>query len=207
MTSSLLSAVGLSAGPAATAALSASIKWIVKDGVGALGRLIVGRWGAGNRGCEGEGVVTFTPRPRKKRPIKLPIGPAPELLWIEQWSKGQGEGGNRLLPWILHPSLSQQCRPSATFFLFSRFSVEFDEDPRRWRMVAELLSTAGMGLEVCTMLVPQHFLALACGGKFMQVGVWGCSGIEGVGKGRLRLGDSGPKALSVTGSVLWVPYD
>lgn len=53
VTSSLLSAVGLSAGPAATAALSASIKWIVKDGVGALGRLIVGRWGARDGGGQG----------------------------------------------------------------------------------------------------------------------------------------------------------
>ncbi|KAG2448238.1 hypothetical protein HYH02_006823 [Chlamydomonas schloesseri] len=92
VTSSLLSAVGVSAGPTATVALSASIKWIVKDGVGALGRLIVG----------------------------------------------------------------------------SRFSAEFDEDPRRWRMVAELLSTCGLGLEVATVLYPQYFLALACSGKFAQ---------------------------------------
>ncbi|KAG2489606.1 hypothetical protein HYH03_011886 [Edaphochlamys debaryana] len=92
VTSSLLSAVGVSAGPAATVALSASIKWIVKDGVGALGRLIVG----------------------------------------------------------------------------SRFSAEFDEDPRRWRMVAEALSTAGLGLEVATVAAPQHFLLLACAGKFCQ---------------------------------------
>lgn len=43
VTSSLLAAVGVSSSPAATVALSASIKWIVKDGVGALGRLIIGR--------------------------------------------------------------------------------------------------------------------------------------------------------------------
>ncbi|KXZ56959.1 hypothetical protein GPECTOR_1g865 [Gonium pectorale] len=92
VTSSLLAAVGVSAGPATTVALSASIKWIVKDGVGALGRLIVG----------------------------------------------------------------------------SRLNVEFDEDPRRWRLVAEALSTAGMGLEVATSLVPMYFLPLACAGKFCQ---------------------------------------
>ncbi|EFJ42799.1 hypothetical protein VOLCADRAFT_119273 [Volvox carteri f. nagariensis] len=91
-TSSLLTAVGVSTSPAATVALSASIKWIIKDGVGALGRFIVG----------------------------------------------------------------------------SRFSAEFDEDPRRWRLVAELLSTAGLGLEVATSLYPQSFMLLASAGKFGQ---------------------------------------
>ncbi|GIL51565.1 hypothetical protein Vafri_7534 [Volvox africanus] len=92
VTSSLLAAVGISASPATTVALSASIKWIIKDGVGALGRLLVG----------------------------------------------------------------------------SRFSAEFDEDPRRWRLVAELLSTMGLGLEVATSLYPQSFMLLACSGKFCQ---------------------------------------
>ncbi|GIL86926.1 hypothetical protein Vretimale_15536 [Volvox reticuliferus] len=92
VTSSLLAAVGVSTSPAATVVLSASIKWIIKDGVGALGRLLVG----------------------------------------------------------------------------SRFAAEFDEDPRRWRLVAELLSTAGLGLEVATSLYPQSFMLLACTGKFCQ---------------------------------------
>ena len=35
-------ALGVSAGPAATVATSAAIKWITKDGLGAAGRLIVG---------------------------------------------------------------------------------------------------------------------------------------------------------------------
>jgi hypothetical protein len=41
-TSSLLQAVGLSAGPVATTAASAAMKWITKDGIGALGRFVVG---------------------------------------------------------------------------------------------------------------------------------------------------------------------
>ncbi len=41
-TSSLLQAVGVSAGPAATTAASAAIRWITKDGLGALGRFVVG---------------------------------------------------------------------------------------------------------------------------------------------------------------------
>lgn len=90
---------------------------------------------------------------------------------------GRGPGGWRalgrdtgLLPWTTPPPHPHSTAALLPRVLCSRFSAEFDDDPRRWRMVAELLSTAGMGLEVCTLLVPQHFLALACGGKFMQVG-------------------------------------
>lgn len=38
----LLQAIGLGLGPAATAGTSAAIKWITKDGLGAVGRLFVG---------------------------------------------------------------------------------------------------------------------------------------------------------------------
>ena len=41
-TSSLLAAVGIGAGPLGTAAASAAIRWIIKDGIGALGRLVIG---------------------------------------------------------------------------------------------------------------------------------------------------------------------
>lgn len=42
ITSSLLAAVGLKAGAGTAAAGAASIRWITKDGIGALGRLLVG---------------------------------------------------------------------------------------------------------------------------------------------------------------------
>ena len=41
ITSSLLAAVGLKAGAGTAAAGAASIRWITKDGIGALGRLLV----------------------------------------------------------------------------------------------------------------------------------------------------------------------
>lgn len=66
-TSSLLKAVGIGLGPAGTAAAAAAIKWITKDGIGALGRFLVG----------------------------------------------------------------------------GRLGLEFDDDPRRWRMMAEALTTTG----------------------------------------------------------------
>ena len=42
VTSTLLTAVGIGASPTAAAAANASIKWITKDGIGALGRFFVG---------------------------------------------------------------------------------------------------------------------------------------------------------------------
>ncbi|GFR40703.1 hypothetical protein Agub_g1295, partial [Astrephomene gubernaculifera] len=50
----------------------------------------------------------------------------------------------------------------------SRFSAEFDEDPRRWRLAAEVLTSAGLALEASTCLAPHLFLQLACAGKFCQ---------------------------------------
>ena len=45
VTSSLLKAVGIDAGAAGAATAAASIRWITKDGIGALGRLLVGAAG------------------------------------------------------------------------------------------------------------------------------------------------------------------
>lgn len=37
----------------------------------------------------------------------------------------------------------------------------FDEDPKRWRMIAEAFTTTGYALEVGTALFPQNFVLLA----------------------------------------------
>ena len=95
VTSSLLRAVGVGAmpgGAAGAAASAAAIKWLTKDGVGALGRLLVG----------------------------------------------------------------------------SRLGREFDDDPRRWRMAAEALTSLGLALEVATALAPSQFLLLASAGTFAR---------------------------------------
>jgi Vitamin B6 photo-protection and homoeostasis len=43
-----------------------------------------------------------------------------------------------------------------------RLSTVFDEDPKRWRMLAEALGTLGMSLEIATAFAPpQAFLLLA----------------------------------------------
>lgn len=96
-TSSLLKAVGIGAGAAGAAATGAAARWLLKDGIGALGRFLVG------------GV-----------------------------------------------------------------SSRFDEDPKHWRMMAELLSTGGIALEIATLLRPDLFVFLAGGGTLAKVR--GCVG-------------------------------
>jgi hypothetical protein len=93
VTSSLLRAAGLGTGAATAVATGAAIKWITKDGFGALGRFVV--------------------------------------------------GGS-----------------------LARF---FDEDPRFWRFSSDLVSSAGLALEIGTAAVPSMFLLLAGVGNFTKV--------------------------------------
>lgn len=93
ITSSLLAAVGLKAGAGTAAAGAASIRWITKDGIGALGRLLV----------------------------------------------SAGRGG-----------------------------TVFDEDPKRWRMIAEGFTSTGRALEIATAVFPQQFVLLAGLGNFTK---------------------------------------
>lgn len=86
--SSMLSALGVGNGPAASVGLSAGIKWVTKDGIGAAGRLFVG----------------------------------------------------------------------------GKLGTSIDEDPKRWRMIAEAFTTAGLFLEIATQLSPANFVLLAGGG-------------------------------------------
>ncbi len=107
-TSNLLQAVGVSAGAMGTTAAAAAIKWITKDGIGALGRLLVG----------------------------------------------------------------------------GRLSTVFDEDPKRWRMNAEFITTTGLALEIVTGLFPGNFLVrcwwCGVGGVLVVVVVacWWCAGSD-----------------------------
>ncbi|XP_024531511.1 protein root UVB sensitive 5 [Selaginella moellendorffii] len=85
ITSSLLQAVGLSTEPGSAAAASAAIKWVTKDGLGAVGRLFIG----------------------------------------------------------------------------GRFGGVFDEDPKQWRLYAEVIGSFGGLFELATPLAPDYFLLLA----------------------------------------------
>lgn len=90
--SSMLKALGVGSGPADAVGLSAAIKWITKDGIGAAGRLFVG----------------------------------------------------------------------------GKLGYMFDEDPKRWRMIAEIFTTTGLFLEIATQVSPNDFVILAGGGTIAK---------------------------------------
>lgn len=88
----MLKALGVGISPAGAVGFSAAIKWVTKDGLGAVGRMVVG-------------------------------------------------GG---------------------------LSSKFDEDPRRWRMIAELITTTGLALEIATQVYPVNFILLAGTGNLCK---------------------------------------
>lgn len=90
--SSMLKALGMDIQPVAAVGFSAGIKWVIKDGIGALGR----------------------------------------------------------------------------FFVGGRLGEAFDEDPKRWRMIAEGISTLGLALEIATQIYPSHFVLLAGSGTLAR---------------------------------------
>ena len=53
-------------------------------------------------------------------------------------------------------------------FVGARLSDVFDEDPRRWRMIAEGITTIGLALEITTQLSPSNFVALAGAGTLAK---------------------------------------
>ena len=42
-----------------------------------------------------------------------------------------------------------------------RGGAVFDEDPKRWRLIAEFFTTTGRALEIATAVFPQNFVLLA----------------------------------------------
>ena len=53
-----------------------------------------------------------------------------------------------------------------------RGGTVFDEDPKRWRLIAEGFTTSGRALEIATAVFPQQFVLLA-GVRGGVVGGWG----------------------------------
>lgn len=49
-----------------------------------------------------------------------------------------------------------------------RLSRVFDEDPKRWRMVSEFITTGGLALEIATQLHPSSFVLLAGSGTLAK---------------------------------------
>lgn len=49
-----------------------------------------------------------------------------------------------------------------------RLAGVFDEDPRRWRMIAVGFATIGLALEIATTAFPANFIVLAGAGNFSK---------------------------------------
>jgi hypothetical protein len=65
--------------------------------------------------------------------------------------------------WLLKDGIGSLGR-----ILVSSLGPELDDDPRRWRMIAEILASVGIGLEVSTSIFPWLFLPLAALGNFLK---------------------------------------
>lgn len=52
-----------------------------------------------------------------------------------------------------------------------RGGTVFDEDPKRWRLIAEGFTTSGRALEIATAVFPQNFVVLA-GMLFSLKALW-----------------------------------
>ncbi|XP_064937976.1 protein root UVB sensitive 5-like isoform X2 [Musa acuminata AAA Group] len=57
-------------------------------------------------------------------------------------------------------------------FIGGRLGNLFDDDPKRWRMYADFIGSAGSIFELGTQLNPEYFLPLAAFGNFAKEEVW-----------------------------------
>jgi Vitamin B6 photo-protection and homoeostasis len=139
-TSSLLQAVGVHPGAAGTAGATAAVKWITKDGIGAFGRLLVGTV---------QTLSTLTAAHGSRS------GPTTScILALQPCCRCQDD--------VLHVCVCQLGQVPSLTQVGGRLGTVFDEDPKRWRMLAEALGTLGMSLEIATAFAPpQAFLLLA----------------------------------------------
>jgi hypothetical protein len=84
------------------------------------------------------------------RPRALPAG---------THARGCSGRGRRRSPW-------RACRARAQ--VGGRLAGVFDEDPKRWRLTAEVFKTAGLAAEIATQFFPGSFVVLAGGGNFAR---------------------------------------
>jgi hypothetical protein len=66
-------------------------------------------------------------------------------------------GFSAAIKWVTKDGVGAAGR----LFVGGKLSAVFDEDPKRWRMFAEAVTSLGLALEIATQLFPANFVALA----------------------------------------------
>mmetsp|Transcript_53559 Transcript_53559/g.89017 ORF Transcript_53559/g.89017 Transcript_53559/m.89017 type:complete len:549 (-) Transcript_53559:529-2175(-) len=76
------------------------------------------------------------------------------------YAAGLGKGAipsAQLINWVIKDGVGYFTK----VFFGSKFGARFDDDPKRWRLGADVLEELGMAIEVVAPLVPQQFLFMA----------------------------------------------
>ncbi|XP_054795682.1 protein root UVB sensitive 5-like isoform X3 [Prosopis cineraria] len=106
-------------------------------------------------------------------------GVSSKAIWIERYSNGQkiklASAYNKRLHFtrrlprqlVLAPSQEPQLL-LLLLPLGGRFGNLFDDDPKQWRMYADLIGSAGSIFDLTTQLYPSYFLPLASAGNLTK---------------------------------------
>jgi hypothetical protein len=70
-------------------------------------------------------------------------------------------GVSASIKWLTKDGLGAAGR----LFVGGRLSTVFDEDPKRWRLNAELVNSGGLALEIATQLFPSAYMRGLCSGQ------------------------------------------
>jgi len=73
-------------------------------------------------------------------------------------------GFSAAIKWVTKDGIGAAGR----LFVGGQLSSVFDEDPKRWRMIAEAVTTLGLALEIATQLSPSNFVVLAGAGTLAK---------------------------------------
>lgn len=72
-------------------------------------------------------------------------------------STAAAAGGAVAVQWVLKDGIGEIGK----LFFIQRFAHSFDSHPKTWKLIGELSSLCGAGIQLCTILAPTMFLPLA----------------------------------------------
>ncbi|KAG0494281.1 hypothetical protein HPP92_005275 [Vanilla planifolia] len=87
-----------------------------------------------------------------------------KAVGIGSFSRASVAASTAVIQWVSKDGLGAMGR----LFIGGRFGNLFDDDPRQWRMYADVIGSAGSIFELSTQLYPAYFLPLASLGNLMK---------------------------------------